>query len=78
MGFASRVVEGLFFSTDHRQYWDYRQFRLSGEAAQPEPAPAPQPAPQDAPSIWTSGGMWNEGMLKDLETPAYIRNKGRR
>ena len=42
-----------------------------------DPAPQ-QPAPQDAPSIWTSGGMWNEGMLKDLETPAYIRNKGRR
>ena len=31
MGFVNRVVEGLFFSTDRRQYWDYRQFRLSGE-----------------------------------------------
>ena len=30
-GFLNRIAEGLFFETDRRQYWDYRQFGLQGE-----------------------------------------------
>ncbi len=31
MSFFSRIAEGLFFETDRRRYWDYRQFGLTGE-----------------------------------------------
>ncbi len=31
MGFFNRIADGLFFETDHRQYWDYRRFGLEGE-----------------------------------------------
>ena len=54
----------------------------------PEPAPAPAPAPEapkpapkreDSPAVnvW-SQGFFSEDMLKNLETPAFQRNKGRR
>ena len=56
--------------------------------AAPSPAPAPAPAPQEkpqekpetpkAPNVWNFSGTFSEDMLKGLETPAYLRNKGHR
>ena len=58
------------------------------QPAPPKPAPAPAeppapPAPAEerkpAPAnVWNNGEIWNENMLKDLEKPAFLRNKGRR
>lgn len=66
-GFFSRIAEGLFFETDHRQYWDFRQFGLEGQEFF---APGP-----DHSKI---SGLWLKALPKDgkpvLGTVLYAHN----
>ena len=50
--------------------------RAEPKSAAPAPAPKPEPEPRSV-NVW-SNDFFSEDMLKDLETPAFQRNKTRR